>query len=241
MLSDRQLELLEVIIKEHMLSSEPVGSTMLVDKYNLKYSAATVRNEMARLRNQGFLEMLHASSGRVPTALAYKLFLEDLMQEEELPVLQEVSIKQRLWPSRFEFYRLLRQSALSLADVVKELVIVTTKDGFVTHAGAVNVLDSREFWDIDVARAALHMLDRAELLEQIFKKVPAGTNDLYYALGNELGDVNLASCCLIFAPYQVDDRVGYVSVLGPSRMDYARILPAVRYVKNLVEELGGSW
>ena len=240
MLTDRQLQLLNTIIIEYIDSSEPVGSQVLVKKYNLKFSAATVRNEMARLLEEGFLEMLHTSSGRVPTAMAYRMFLNDLMEEEDLPVLQEVAMKQRLWPSRFEFEKMLREAVIALSDVTKELAIATTADGYVVHAGAVNVLDNKEFWDIEVAREALTLLDRHELLEQIFQKAVKGEK-ISCAIGDELGNQRLEKCGIVFAPYASGNKNGYIAVLGPSRMKYNRVLPAIRYTKNLIEELGGAW
>lgn len=240
MLSDRQLELLKIIIEEHLDSSEPIGSTYLVEKYNLRYSAATVRNEMARMLEEGFLQMLHASSGRVPTPMAYKFFLTEVMEEEELPVLQEVAIKQRLWSQRFDFYKLLREAATSLADAARELAIITTDDGYVVHSGEVNLLDNREFWDIDAAKAALHLADRYELLERVFKKA-SSENSPCCIFGDELGNGHLTDCSMLFMPYSTDKSSGHVAVLGPARTHYATVIPALKYTKVLIEELTGSW
>jgi len=109
-LTDRQIKLLEAIIREYSESSEPVGSKTVVAKYSIKASPATIRNEMAALLEDGFLEMMHTSSGRIPTSRAFRYFVERLMHEDELPVLQEVAVKQRLWPQRFEFEKLLRNA-----------------------------------------------------------------------------------------------------------------------------------
>src|SRR4030042_920169 len=57
---------------------------------------------MADRMERGFLLMSHTSSGRKPTPLAYRFFIQTLLQEDEIPVLQEVAIKQRMWPVRFE-------------------------------------------------------------------------------------------------------------------------------------------
>ncbi len=241
MLSSRQIDLLNAIISEYLDTSEPVGSSVIVKKYNVKCSAATVRNEMAKLLDDGFLQMLHTSSGRVPTPQAYKFFIDEIMEEQEIPVLQEVAIKQRLWPTRFEFNKLLRQSALSLADMTKLLALVTTEDGYVAHAGAVNVLDNIEFWDIDVAKSALYLLDRYELLQELLEKASYGSNDVKFLIGEELGSKYLNNCSLLFSPYVVGNRSGYVGVLGPARMNYSVVVPAVRYTKKLIEELGENW
>jgi heat-inducible transcriptional repressor len=241
MLTDRQIQLLATIIKEYIDSSEPVGSIELVKKYNLSFSPATVRNEMSHLLDEGFLGMVHTSSGRVPTSMAYKYFLEELMEEEEVPVLHEIAMKQKLWPNRFEYERLLRNAVLSLADITKELSIACTSDGHVVHAGAVNVLDNKEFWDINVAKAALNLLDNNELLDNIFAKADFGSNEVKCIIGEDIGYENLENCAIVIAQYKAGERSGNVGVIGPARMNYSKIIPAVRYTKNLLEELTGSW
>ena len=240
MVTDRQIKLLNAIISEYINTAEPVGSVEVVEKYNLRYSPATARNEMARLLDLGFLEMLHTSSGRVPTPMAYRLFLDQIMEEEDLPVLQEVSMKQRLWPNRFEFDKLLRNAVISLADSTGELAIGTANDGQIAVSGAVNILDHKEFWDIDVARTALSILDRYELIEEIYKKAPYG-DDVKTVIGTEIGIENLENCAFVFTEYKVGNKQGHVSVFGPARMRYENIIPAIRYTKNLIEELGESW
>ncbi len=241
MLSERQIRLLNAIILEYIHNAEPVGSSLIVEKYNIRYSPATVRNEMARLIEEGYLDMLHTSSGRVPTPLAYKLYLEQMMEEEELPVLQEVALKQRLWANRYAFDKMLRQAVLSLSDLIHELTIVTTDDGMVIHAGAVNLLDHKEFWDIDVAKEALHLIDRFELLDRLLRKVQHNSRSIQYLIGSDLDNENLSECGIVVTPYLVNKRHGFICVFGPARMNYPQIIPAVRYTKNLIEELGGSW
>ncbi|MFC1622255.1 hypothetical protein ACFL13_02675 [Patescibacteria group bacterium] len=240
MINDRQIELLGAIINEYIKTAEPVGSVDVVRKYKFKFSPATARNEMARLLDLGFLQMLHTSSGRVPTPMAYRYFLDQLLEESEIPVLQEVAMKQRLWPWRFEFYKLLKQAVIALTDSVKELSLATTKEGHVVTAGTVNILDHKEFWDIEVAKTGLHILDRYEILESIFRKGDF-SDDVTCIIGDEIGLANLEECALVFAPYEAGKRSGHVAIFGPSRMNYQNVVPAVRYTKNLLEELGESW
>lgn len=240
MLTERQIQLLQAIINDYIENAEPVGSVEIVKKYNIRCSAATVRNEMAKLIELGFLEMLHTSSGRIPTKMAYRLYLEELMEERELPVLQEVALKQRLWTNRFEPEKLMREAVLSLSDSTKLLALATTNDNFMVHAGAVNVLENKEFWDIDVAKAALSLLDNYEVLQKIFENAPYG-GDVRCLIEEELGLEKLDKCALVFAPYSIGRTTGNIAVLGPSRMNYSATIPTIRYTKKLLEELGGSW
>lgn len=237
MLTERQIELLNAIIKEHTLSAEPVGSIEVVTKYNFKCSPATIRNEMAKLINMGYLEMYHTSSGRIPTKLAYKLYLEEILEETEVPVLQEVAMKQRLWGSRNDFYKLLKDATLSLADTTKVLSIATTQDGFIIFSGASNLLDNKEFEDNQTAITALTLLDNYDILNEIFKKSIFG-DEIRYVIGDEIGIKNLERSAFVFSPYQTSNgKSGYISIFGPSRMQYDSIVPSLKYTKKLVQEL----
>ncbi|HOD01360.1 MAG TPA: hypothetical protein PKH50_01425 [bacterium] len=240
MLTDRQVELLQAIINDYISTAEPVGSVEVVKKHNMRYSPATVRNEMAKLIDMGFLEMLHTSSGRVPTRMAYKLYVEQMMEEEELPVLQEIALKQRLWSNRFELGKLLREAAEALADTTKCLSIAVTDDGYVTYAGAANILEYKEYWDIDTAKAALKILDDYETLNRIFQSVIPG-EEVYTLIEDEIPVENLKDSAIVFSPFRINDKTGDVAVLGPSRLNYCKTIPMIKYTKGLLEELGGSW
>lgn len=238
-LTKRQTKLLEAIIKEYSKTSSPVGSKTVVKKYSLKVSPATVRNEMACLLEEGFLEMIHTSSGRIPTSQAFRFFIEEMMEEEDLPVLQEVAFKQKLWPQRFEFEKLFREAVLNLSEVTENLALAMTNDSFVTYAGAFRLLDKAEFEETQTARSVLRLVDRDDLLEEMFERLVI-EDGVSVAIGKEIGYPDMEYCALVLAPFNCGKRSGYVSVLGPSRMPYPSIVPAVRYTRNLIEELAGS-
>lgn len=82
MLSNRQKQIFKLIVEEFVQCAEPVGSKTLMEKYNLPYSSATIRNEMNYLEAEGLLEKTHTSSGRVPSAEGYRYYAENLMEYE---------------------------------------------------------------------------------------------------------------------------------------------------------------
>lgn len=240
MLTDRQIQLLEAIIGEYLSTTEPVGSSIIVKKYTLKCSAATVRNEMAKLLEDGYLDMKHTSSGRIPTSRAYKFFLQEVMKESEIPVLQEVAVKQRLWPHRFEFEKMFRQAVISLAEM-SNLLAFGTFDEHVIHAGSVNLLDNPEFWDINVAKSTLHLVDRYELLRRIFDKGSRSSSSVAVLIGDDLDNENLNEVAVVFTPYSVKNKNGYIGIIGPARMNYSNAIPSIKYTKKLIEDLGETW
>lgn len=84
-LSARQKRILSLIVHEYIYSAEAVASKHLVEKYKLKLSSATVRNEMSALTEQGYLTQPYTSAGRIPTEEGYRYFVGQLMQETSLP------------------------------------------------------------------------------------------------------------------------------------------------------------
>ena len=86
MLSERQLEVVLAVVYEYIQGGDPIGSRVLSKRHLTGRSAATIRNEMAELADMGFLEQPHASAGRVPTARAYRLYVDSILQRHrELP------------------------------------------------------------------------------------------------------------------------------------------------------------
>ena len=81
-LSERAQHILFAVIQEYSKNPAPVGSNTLVENYQLPYSAATVRAELASLEELGFLQKAHTSSGRTPSHLAYRYFVDSLLQTE---------------------------------------------------------------------------------------------------------------------------------------------------------------
>lgn len=239
-LTDRQVQLLKIIIDEYIKTAKPVGSINLVEKQGLRVSSATVRNEMARLIKEGYLQQPHTSAGRIPTTLGIRYYVNYLLPEEELPVLKEVGIKQRLWQERVEVDKLLRQAALSLAENSEYFSVVTAGPGRLYSAGTVNLLEHPEFFDIDVAKASLRLSDREEDLVTLLGKAKE-EKEVRTLIGEETGIEKLKDCALVFAPFTSPKYSGYVTVLGPARMNYSKVLPLVRYFKNLLSEISQGW
>lgn len=84
MLDDRKLEVLKAIVTDYVASREPVGSKALVERHRLDVSAATVRNDMAALEEEGYIMQPHTSAGRIPTDKGYRLFVDKLAQIKPL-------------------------------------------------------------------------------------------------------------------------------------------------------------
>ncbi|MGP1411959.1 MAG: heat-inducible transcriptional repressor HrcA [Peptoanaerobacter stomatis] len=95
-LSERKLKILQFIVEEYINTAEPVGSRTISKNKELSISAATIRNEMSDLEEMGFLLQPHVSSGRVPSPLAYSLYVDELMKGGSLDIKERELIKTAL-------------------------------------------------------------------------------------------------------------------------------------------------
>ena len=82
MLNNRQNELLKLIVEDYIKTARPVSSKALCESLNC--SSATIRNEMALLEENGYLEKTHISSGRVPSEKGYRYYVDNIMKPKEL-------------------------------------------------------------------------------------------------------------------------------------------------------------
>jgi len=234
-LTNRQTQILKALIEEYIATAEPVSSEQLEKKYNLGVSPATIRNEMSDLVHQGFLHQPHTSAGRVPTPMGLRFFVDHLMQEKQLSVSDEVSTKEKVWDSRFDFDKLMRQSALALADRTKNLSIIATDTGDVYYAGVANILDTPEFFDIDVTRTVLSLLDQQQRLQQLFFDRSYNEDPVHVIFGADLDWPFFEPVGMAFSHFTTGkDHRGTMAVVGPCRLNFPYVIPTLRYFSNLL-------
>src|SRR5437588_11282303 len=95
-LGDRPAAILRAIVREYIRSGEAVGSRYLVDRTRLNVSPATVRNEMARLQELGYLVQPHTSAGRVPTDRGYRFLVDEVRAPRQLSEGQRRALEEGL-------------------------------------------------------------------------------------------------------------------------------------------------
>ncbi len=125
-LTRRQADILSLIIRVYSENAEPVSSKLLVERHGLNISSATVRNEMARLEEMGFITAPHTSAGRIPTAMGYRYFVRGLLNQPHVPPPAEASLGIRLSQPPSNLEQWLRQAAGVLARSSAAASLVTT-------------------------------------------------------------------------------------------------------------------
>jgi heat-inducible transcriptional repressor len=121
-ISNRQKLILKAIIEIYVQTGEPVGSKVLTDWPYLDYSSATIRYDMQALEELGYLEKTHTSSGRVPSNVGYRYYLENLVTRDS-----EIDTLFPLIDKVFDRYQNSREIAVKAAiDLLSELTSYTS-------------------------------------------------------------------------------------------------------------------
>ncbi|MBI2196239.1 hypothetical protein HYU45_01360 [Candidatus Daviesbacteria bacterium] len=235
-LTDRQQALLKAIVEEYIEAAEPVGSEVIEKKYNLGVSPATIRIEMVRLTDMGYLRQPHTSAGRTPTSMGMRFYIAELMKEKQLPVTAEVSIKEKMMAQRLKRERLIKEAVTALAQRLNMLGLAIDDEGQLYYAGAANILDWPEFYDIDVTRFVLSLFDENPRLKEIIG-MAQGSDPVHILFGEDMEFEYLRPTSFVFTKYDVTlEKEGVIGVIGPARMNFSLVLPYVKYVRNLLNE-----
>lgn len=124
-MSERRRLLLKLVIQEFIEHPVPVASELLVRKYGLQVSSATIRNELAALEEMGFLTHWHTSAGRVPTDAGYRYYVENLMDRTPLSATEQRTIRHQFYQVRTELDQWIQLAGAVLARTAQNASVVT--------------------------------------------------------------------------------------------------------------------
>lgn len=237
-LTQRQIEILKQIVKEYIDTANPVGSETLEKKYDVGVSPATIRNEMAAMVKKGYLAKPHTSAGRVPTSKAMRLYVNELMREKELSVAEEVEAKEKIWDVREKEGEFMRTATQKLADKTGTLAVAISDNGAFFCSGYSHILEMPEFYDIDVTKNLLNLLDNHSNFDTIFGRI---TEKFAVVLGEDLELEIFKPYGFVFSKFHTrSNHDGTIGVIGPARLRYENIVPLVRYYGSLIEDVA-NW
>ena len=247
-LTARQTSLLKTIINEYISTAEAVGSENLDKKYNLGVSPATIRNEMASLTKAGYLKQPHTSSGRVPTPTAMKFYIDQLMEEKQMSLVDEVKAKEEVWDSRNEIDDLMDEATQALASRTKSLAVSVLKDkdgasggknDKFWHAGHSYIFNNPEFAEISACQSLFSIFEELDKMDRLFFGFGT-TSPLDVLFGEELGWPELLSTGIVSTHFTIHGRPGAMGVIGPARADYSTVIPILRYFGNMIQEVANG-
>ncbi len=184
-LTDREKLILKVLIDHYISSAEPVGSSVLAQKYGLNLSSATIRNTIKDLEEMELVRQPHTSAGRVPTMLGYRLYVDYLLRPEKLSKTDREKIQTNITKEYTGIDQVLEQTSRVLGTVSRQLGITISprfESGILTRLELIPVADRR----VLVVLAMKSGLARTILLEVETELGERGLNETAAILNERL-------------------------------------------------------
>lgn len=130
MLTERQKLILNAIVNDYILSAEPVGSRSISKRPEMKYSPATIRNEMSDLEEMGYLEQPHTSAGRIPSHKGYRYFVDHLIRPGNLSRDDLQKVRKFFASKIYETEEIIQQVAIILSNLTRYTSFVLEPENY---------------------------------------------------------------------------------------------------------------
>jgi transcriptional regulator of heat shock response len=235
-LTERQKNILEIVIREYIESALPISSKYIEEEYELGVSPATIRGELYALIEMGYLYQPHTSSGRVPTDKGYRFFV-DLLSEKEIKRLENKIIKdvrkmQKEIAGKISF---MREFTRFLAHTSSNLTLsYFPRESILLKEGWGEALKDPEFDDAERVRDFMGMVNN---FEENIDSFPLDENPhcIQIYIGSESPFSKKYDFSILVAPCKILRKKGMVAMMGPKRMAYDK---NIRIIQSIIKTLG---
>jgi transcriptional regulator of heat shock response len=235
-LDKRRSEILNKVVKEYIVQAEPISSDCLNKKCRINLSPATIRNEMMKLTEEGYLHQPHTSAGRIPTDKGYRFFV-DFLIEKELNGLINEKIKEETEKIKKEFKDYLTylqginkflaffSSGFSVSYLVQEKICL--------REGWEKTFQNPEFSNIKYTRNFISMI---ECLEESIGDLDLDDFSLKVYIGKEAPIRKFHDFGMIVSKCTLLNREAFIAILGPKRMAYSRNIGLINSIIKTLKE-----
>ena len=238
MLSDRRQRVLAALIEEYVARAIPVGSRTLTERYGLGVSPATIRNELSMLEDEGYISQPHTSAGRIPTDYGYRTFVDNLI--ETGAIAEDESTKQAIEELRRNAKQLddlLERTSAQLAQLTECLTIVAPNTlPHPRRLGFSSLMRQPEFAYTQSLLPVMQVLEDETVLLQILDSTAQSDGTPRVKIGSENEAEQLSGVSVVASRFGSGEGEGIVAVIGPTRMDYSKVLQAVRMASRTLSD-----
>ncbi len=232
-MTDRQIQILVAIIEQYAEVAVPVGSVTLAKLFGV--SSATIRAEMARLEELGFVAQPHTSAGRIPTDKGYRFYVNSLTEAGITPQLDRGAraIDARVNTHSDRADRAIRSAVDSLVDLTHNLGLATIGDDLYMN-GIGNLFSQPEFIGSNHAQKIARLLDNLE--PWLREAAPNEPLNVFIGTENPIGKSSGATLIISRFRSPYSDH-SYIGILGSTRQSYGRVMSLVRHAGAMLEEV----
>jgi heat-inducible transcriptional repressor len=232
-MTDRQAKILSAIVEQYAEVAAPVGSVLLANLF--KVSSATIRAEMAKLEEMGYIEAPHTSAGRIPTEKGYRFYVNNVTEQLQGVILPTIDRSARAIDTRVrgagETTRAIKSAVDSLVEITQNLGIATIGDQLYI-SGISNLFSQPEFLDGSAVYEVAKLLDNLE--PWLLEAKPNEPINVYIGHENPIGKAS--GCSLIISRFRssYSDR-SYIGIVGPTRQSYRQVMGLVSHAGRTLE------
>jgi transcriptional regulator of heat shock response len=210
----RQKELFKHIVEEYVKTAQPVGSKLVVEKFNLDISPATVRNDMAELEEQDLIFSPHISAGRIPTEYGFKYYVENYINFKGVKDFKDIKKNKNI-----------KEIAKQIAEESGLAVLVGFGAQDVFYTGLSNLFSQPEFQNLNLVFDVTRVLDH---LDEVMEKVYNEISQLEIKIGSDNPFSQDCSAVLI------KNKSILFGILGPMRMNYQKNVQLVNLINEII-------
>lgn len=248
MITERQVKILNTLIEEYIDSAQPVSSQLLEKKYDFGIRPATIRIEMQKLTDKGFLYQPHTSAGRVPTDKGYRLFVNNLLARQgffsqNLGKLENKTsefkdlfkIEEILRETKEDIFKFVHHLSKFLAETSSSLATFhLLKKDFFWKEGWEEILKEPEF---DEKEFIFNFAEFIENFEENIEDLKINSGIKIF-IGKENPFPKAKQFSIISSKCHLPTgEQAILSLLGPKRMAYDRNISLINSLIKLLEEL----
>ena len=234
-IQQRKDRILAIVIGRYIKTVSPVGSQYITEEHNLDVSPATVRNILADLEEEGYLSHPHTSAGRMPTQQGYRYYVDHLMDEIQLLEEEKKRITQEYKRHMHQLEMLVEKTSQVISDLTHYTSIVSLDNGEeykIICKGTSYVVGYPDNTDIVKIQAILKILEEKERLMALINRTLEKKIEIY--IGHEMALKDMESCSLAVSHFEKDGMKGRIAVLGPTRMQYDRVVSTLDYISQIL-------
>lgn len=232
----RRNAVLTAAINKYIEKAHPIASEEMAEAFDL--SSATIRNIFAELEQGGYLTHPHTSGGRMPTEKGYRYYVDFLISQ--MVLLDEE--KERIVKEYKKELNRLDDALEETSDIISRITHYASIVSFLEwqdkffYKGISHILEHPEFRDFKKLRLIINMIEEKKSILNIINRDFSGRIKVY--IGSELGCPDIENCALVVSSYGRKERLsGRLAVLGPARMEYGHIIPALEYISDVLSKV----
>lgn len=231
-LTERQKLILKGLIESYIEDGQAVSSERLRQTNPLSISSATIRIELANLKDQCLIYHLHTSSGCVPTDAGYRYFIDNIVDERELEPLEKEKLAEKLGYLTNEYNKLIKTTIKLLSDESANIVLGTLPNGEIYYSGIANLL---RCLDSDFKESALDIIEAIDNFEQYRDLLPSELDGNKFYIGRENPIKEMDNYAMIISDYELPNwGRGMIYIIGPKRMPYQKVTSLLTYVSDFL-------